>query len=82
MFRLVLGSVLAAAIFVPALADPSPQLTSSVAQKLSVYGIRVKPEDLTTAQAAALHLLLVSENGYLNIRRKARAILRDQDDRD
>lgn len=82
MFRLVLGSVLAAAILAPALADPSPQLTSSVAQKLSFYGIRVEPEDLTTAQAAALHLLLVSENGYLNIRRKARAILRDPDDRD
>lgn len=82
MIRLVLIIVVAAGLAAPAMADPSPQLTRSIAQKLSFYDIHVVPEDLTTAQAAALHLLLVSENGYLNIQRKARTILSDEDYRD
>ena len=82
MIRLLLSIVLSIGLVAPVTAEPSPQLARSIAQKLEFYEVRVNPEDLTTAQAAALHLLLVSENGYLNIQRKARAILRNKDFRD
>ncbi|EKE43749.1 hypothetical protein OCGS_2083 [Oceaniovalibus guishaninsula JLT2003] len=58
---------------------PNPQLAASVADRLSFYRIDVAPETLTTAQASALHLLMVSERGYLTIQRKARAILTNPD---
>ncbi len=66
----------------PAFAAPSPQLTRFVANGLAMYGVPVAADDLTTQQAAALHHLLVTEKGYLNVRRKARAILRNPDFRD
>lgn len=61
----------------PVLADPNPQLAQSVATRLAPYGIRVDPRELTTDQAAALHLMLVSkrDRGYSYIRRRAELIL-------
>ena len=66
----------------PVAAGPNPQLALQVSHRLAFYGIDVAPQALTTPQAAALHLLMVSERGYLNVRRKARAILRNPDFRD
>lgn len=80
-FPLIAALVLAAA---PVLADPNPQLTQSVAHRLASYGIRVDPAELTTAQAAALHLMLVSkrDRGYTYIRRRAELILTSPQFRD
>lgn len=71
---LIGAMVLAAA---PAFADPNPQLALSVAHRLSSYGIDVDPEALTTEQASALHLMLVTkrDEGYSYIRRRAKLIL-------
>lgn len=71
---LIGATVLAAA---PAFADPNPQLALSVANRLSSYGISVDPETLTTDQAGALHLMLVTkrDEGYSYIRRRAKLIL-------
>ncbi|PZX19589.1 hypothetical protein LX81_00045 [Palleronia aestuarii] len=81
--RIVSAALLALALgTAPVAAAPSAQLTTSVAQRLSNFGIRVDPEELTTAQASALHILLVSERGYVNVRRRAEAILRNPDYRD
>lgn len=77
--RAALALILTATL---AQAAPPSQLSSSVERRLDVYGVHVDGERLTTAQAAALHLLLVSERGLLNVRRKARAILRNPDFRD
>lgn len=74
--------ILTFSLAAPALAAPDPQLARSVAQRLDIYGIRVDPARLTTAQASALYLLMVSERGYLRTRSRARAILRNPDFRD
>ncbi len=65
-----------------AAAGPNPQLALQVSQNLARYGIAVAPEALTVAQAAALHNVLSSRSDYLDVRRRARAILRDPDYRD
>lgn len=71
----LIGAALVAAA--PAFADPNPQLARSVANRLSSYGISVDPRALTTDQAGALHMMLVSkrERGYSYIRRRAKLIL-------
>lgn len=79
MKRLLLILALAAA---PAAADPNPQLALQVSLQLQRYGISVPPEALTTAQAAALHILMAGESDYLVVRRRARAILRNPGYRD
>lgn len=78
----LIGAALVAAA--PAVADPNPQLTHSVANRLAFYGIRVAPDELTTAQAGALHLMLVSkrDRGKAYIRRRARHILTSPQFRD
>ncbi|SHI75547.1 hypothetical protein SAMN04488012_102484 [Palleronia salina] len=78
------GAVLAVALTLsaPLSADPSPQLARSVADRLSRYGIDVAPGALTTAQAAALHILMVDGTPYLQVRRKARTILTSPEFRD
>lgn len=74
--------LIAAMLATPAIAAPNAQLTHSIANRLAFYNVRVDPDALNTAQAAALHILLVSERGYLQIQRKARAILRSEQFRD
>lgn len=81
MSRLLKAIALALAA-APALAAPHPQLALSVAGRLAAYGIAVEPEALTTQQAAALHLLMVTEDRYLVVRQRARTILSDPDFRD
>ena len=77
-----LAFALCAALAAPAVAGPNPQLTHLVAQRLDRIGIHVVPETLTTAQAAGLHMMLVSTRGYSNQRRKALVMLRRPDFRD
>ncbi|QFU09806.1 hypothetical protein PARPLA_00631 [Rhodobacteraceae bacterium THAF1] len=71
--------VLCAALASPAVAAPNAQLTNSIAQRLDRVGIQIIPERLTNSQAAALHMMLVSTRGYVEKRRKAKAILRNPD---
>ena len=70
---------LSIAIAAPAMAAPNPQLTHLVAHRLDRIGIHVVPDRLTTSQAAALHMMLVSTRGFATQRRKAKAILRNPD---
>ncbi len=78
MRRLVLALVLLAA---PATADPNPQLLASIRLRLSEYGLKVDVSQLSTRQAAALHLTMArDEDGYFETRRKLKAILNWQEE--
>ncbi|MFQ6551327.1 hypothetical protein AAD018_003165 [Aestuariibius insulae] len=63
----------------PALAEPNPQLLRQIEHNLRVFDVSVDTSQLTTAQAAQLHLLLTSDSdklGYTRTRSRIRAILR------
>ena len=74
--------LIAAPLSTPAVAGPNPQLAQSIASRLVRYDIHIDPARLTTAQAAALHILLVSERGYVKVRRRAEVILESPQFRD
>ena len=78
-FTFIAAVLLAAA---PAWSEPNRQFTQSIANRLAPYGIDVAPGELTTAQAAALHTMLVTAEEYHDIRRRARQILSDPQFRD
>ena len=78
-FTLFAAALVAAA---PVWSEPNRQLTQSIANRLARYGIDVAPGGLTTAQAAALHTMLVTAEEYHDIRRRARQILSDPQFRD
>ena len=80
--RLIFVAFTLGTLAAPVMAAPPEQLTRSVATRLESYRIDVAPERLTTAQAAALHILLISGESYLDTRRRAKVILRNPDFRD
>ena len=73
----MLGVVLLLSACVPA----QPPMEERVAAGVRYYGIDVRPEELTFDQAAAMSLTLdqASRLGYLDTRRRLRAILRNPD---
>ncbi len=57
--------------------EPNPQLLLLIEHNLRPYGIEVETALLSVGQAAQLHLLLTSDDlGYLETRRRIKAILR------
>ncbi|WP_375261793.1 hypothetical protein [Palleronia sp.] len=73
----ILGVALSLSACVPA----QPPLEERVAVGARHYGVDVAPEDLTFDQTAAMSLTLdqARKMGYLDTRRRLRAILRNPD---
>ena len=73
----MLGVVLSLSACVPT----QPPMEDRVAAGVRPYGIDVRPEELTFDQAAAMSLTLDQARrlGYIDTRRRLRAILRNPD---
>lgn len=74
-FKLALAALLVSAT--PLLAAPSPQLVAQVQSRLPFYGINVDVSQFDTRTVAELFFALNQRKGYLDTRRRLRAILRN-----
>ena len=78
------SALLALALLAPpgASADPNPQLLALIENSIGRYGLWVDVSQLSTRQAAALHLTMASgSDGHLETRRKLISILNwDEED--
>ena len=60
-----------------ALADPNPQLVSSIQNRLAHYDLSANVSQVATSSVVQLHFALSSPQGYLKTKRELRAILRN-----
>ena len=79
MWNRRIGYALAAAVVFGAVAShaaPGPQLLARIERGLDFYHLDTDLSKLTTADAAALHLILSTPEGYIRTRSKLKTVLR------
>ena len=76
MKHILAAIALALPVAGPVAADPNPQLVASIENRLAYYDLKADVSQFATSTVAALHLTLVSSEGYFKTRQELLTILR------